>query len=180
MSVLGFESPEKEQKQLPIERERKFLVTSVPEQIDLSQMDGEHIEQGYLANGSGKNTVRIRKKDNSFFWTVKQKYGSNPGERIELECEITEDQFDIMWPATEGRRIEKTRYEIPCGDSTIELDVFGGENAGKMLAEVEFSTSLDADFFTPPDWLGPEVTDDGRFSNSKISKSGFPEIPTIH
>lgn len=180
MSIVSPERSEVKQKKPPIEIERKFLVASLPEDVYLSEMHSERIEQGYLANGSGKNTVRIRKKGDKYFETVKQKYGLNPAERMELEIELTEEQFNTLWPATEGKRVEKTRYYIPYEETVIELDVFEGDNAGYMLAEVEFPNVIDADLFVPPDWLGPDVTADGHFGNAHIAKTGFPVLTMIH
>lgn len=174
MSTVSLERSGETKKQPPTEIERKFLVTSLPEEIDLDEMQGEYIEQGYLANGSGRNTVRIRRKGERYFWTVKQRNADNPVKRPEYEVEITEHQYTTMWPTTEGRRIQKTRYEIPHGDHTIELDIFKGANEGHMIAEVEFDTVDDAEAYVPPDWFGPDVTADGRYGNANISKAGFP------
>ncbi len=81
-----------------------------------------------------------------------------------------------MWPATMGKRLEKTRYKIPYGSHIIELDIFEGRDAGNMLAEVEFDTQSIACSFDPlvPDWFGREVTEDMRYSNAYISDHGFP------
>ncbi len=175
MSIMSPESSASKPKS-PKEIERKFLVTFLPEDIYLTQMDGEEITQGYLAWGSG-GTVRIRRLGEAYFWTVKQKVGNNPVERDEHEVEISEAQFNKMWPATEGRRVEKTRYRIPYLDAEIELDVF---DSGHMLAEVEFPSLGAAESFTPPDWLGPDVTDDGRFGNAHIARKGFPFKGILH
>ncbi len=180
MSSLSPELSEAKQKKPPVEIERKFVITALPEGMDLSDMDGERIEQGYLANGSGRNTVRLRKKgDDEYSQTVKWRIGDNPAERVELEYDISEDQFETFWPATEGRRVQKTRYEIPHGDRVIELDVFEDDSGSHMVAEVEFPTTLEADLFVPPDWFGPDVTADGRFGNANIAKAGFPDITTV-
>ena len=156
------------------EIERKFSVKYLPYYLRLNEAPRQEIIQGYISNGAGRNTVRIRKKGERYEWTVKQKYGSNPMERIELECEITKEQFDTMWPATEGRRLVKTRYYIPYAKNVIELDIFRGELEGNVLAEVEFTSVKDAESFNPPDWFGPDVTMDSNYRNSSIAKNGFP------
>jgi adenylate cyclase len=45
-----------------------------------------------------------------------------------------------LWRLTVGRRLEKTRYRIPLGRLTIELDVFHGKLRGLIVAEVEFAS----------------------------------------
>lgn len=157
------------------EIERKFVVDTLPTDIDLSEYPSKKIDQGYLVNGP-EGAVRVRRKGEAFFLTFKTGPTDHTAERVELECELTEDQFETMWPGTAGRRIEKTRYEIPYDGHTIELDIFEGANAGHMLAEVEFSSTTGADMFTAPDWFGADVTADKRFGNAMIAESGFPSL----
>lgn len=155
------------------EIERKFLVAELPPEIYLEVLESKKIDQGYLAVDD-KGAVRIRKKGNAHFITFKSGPGSHAAERTELETELSAEQFDALWPGTIGRRVEKTRYEIPYGNHTIELDVFGGDNDGRMLAEVEFDTTTAADLFQAPDWLSQDVTSDKRYGNSSIADYGFP------
>lgn len=155
------------------EIERKFVINALPHGLDLESLPNKKIYQGYLAS-TPDEAVRIRRKGDKFFWTFKKAPAGHAAERVELECEITKQQFDTMWPGTEGRRLEKTRYEIDHGEHTIELDIFEGDNAGYMLAEVEFSSTADADMFQPPDWFSTDVTADTRFANTSIAEDGFP------
>jgi adenylate cyclase len=57
---------------------------------------------------------------------------------------------------------------------TIELDVYGGDLEGLVVAEVEFASEEDADAFDPPAWLGREVTDDPRYKNQRLARDGAP------
>ncbi len=155
------------------EIERKFVINALPEGLGLDRLPSKKIYQGYLSNAP-EAAVRIRRKGDQYFWTYKGAPEGHAAERVELECEITESQFDRMWPGTRGRRLEKTRYEIPYGAYTIELDVFEGDNAGHILAEVEFGSTSEADTFIPPHWFGADVTADKRFGNSNIAEAGFP------
>lgn len=155
------------------EIERKFIIDALPPEIYLSQYPDEKIVQGYLANGPD-GAVRVRRKGDEYFWTFKAATPGHAAERIELETQISPQQFEDMWPGTEGRRLEKTRYKIPFGDHTIELDIFEGDNAGHILAEVEFDSTANADTFQAPEWFGPEVTSDRRFGNASIAEDGWP------
>lgn len=95
--------------------------------------------------------------------------------RVEEEIEIEPERFERLWPLTEGRRIEKTRYEIALdGGATLELDVYAGALAGLVVAEVEFSSEEQAEAFAVPDWLGREVTDDPRYKNQRLALEGAP------
>lgn len=81
-------------------------------------------------------------------------------QREEEENEIDRDSFYNMWRATVGKRVEKTRYEIPFEGQTIELDLFTGSLAGLMTAEVEFASIEASQSFTPPEFLGNDITND--------------------
>ena len=116
--------------------------------------------------------MRIRRRDGAASLTVKAGGGRS---RVEEEIEIDAEPFGRLWPLTEGRRLEKTRYLIPgSGELTIELDVYSGGLRGLMVAEVEFGSEDAADAFQPPEWFGSEVTDDGRFKNQKLARNGAP------
>lgn len=52
----------------------------------------------------------------------------------------------------------------------IELDVFAGDLAPLLLAEVEFSSEEEANSFTPPDWFGEDVTFSSKYHNSTLSQ----------
>ena len=71
----------------------------------------------------------------------------------------------------DGRIITKRRYMLPCGPYTIELDVFLGELAPLVIAEVEFPDLEAAESFSPPDWFGQDVTMDPSYHNSFLSRA---------
>ena len=116
--------------------------------------------------------VRVRRRDANAWLTVKSGGGRV---RVEEEIEIDSNRFERLWPLTEGRRIEKTRYEIPAGDDlVIELDVYTGDLAGLVTAEVEFGSEEDAEAYVAPDWLGPDITEDLRYKNQRLARDGAP------
>jgi CYTH domain-containing protein len=89
--------------------------------------------------------------------------------REEREVELSAEQFGALWPATEGKRLAKTRYEIPFGDRVVEIDVYHDRHEGLVVAEVEFDEEDAAENFRPPDWLGDDVTGDPRYSNQLLA-----------
>jgi CYTH domain-containing protein len=118
--------------------------------------------------------VRIRAQDDRFTLTVKRGSGLV---REEYEVPLEARQFEALWPATEGQRVEKCRHRIGHDTLTIELDVFGGSLAGLVLAEVEFASVEAASAFQPPAWFGAEVTTDGRYTNASLALHGPPDCP---
>jgi adenylate cyclase len=149
------------------EIERKFLVASKPAGLG----EGKPIRQGYLPLDIEDVELRVREKGDARVITVKGGHGQS---RDEQEAEIGTPAFEALWPLTEGRRIEKTRYEIEHGELTIELDEYRGELAGLLVAEIEFDSEDDAERFEPPGWLGRELTGDERYSNAALAERGMP------
>ena len=139
-----------------MEIERKFLVQACPD--DLARRPSVFLRQGYLAAGPG-GEVRLRDSGRVCVLTVTGGVGLA---RAEHEVAISRTQFDELWPATEGRRIE------------YHLDLYAGGLAGLMTVEVEFRTIDDALAFDRPPWFGCEVTKDERYRNSVLALRGSP------
>lgn len=153
------------------EIERKFLVNELPE--NLNQYSSKDIIQGYIAIGTDGTEVRLRKKGEKYFQTVK----SNGDKiRFETEIEITKGQFDSLWKITQSKRLEKTRYEIPLENRVIELDIYLGNLAGLVSAEVEFSNEEESNNFTPPKWFGQEITGEKGYKNQSLALYGLPDV----
>jgi CYTH domain-containing protein len=153
-----------------IEIERKFLVAEPPS--DLERWPSTAIEQGYVALDEDGTEVRVRRRDGRTWLTVKSGAGRV---RVEEEIEIEPERFERLWTLTEGRRLEKTRYELDAGDGLVlELDVYTGELEGLVVAEVEFDSEEAAEAFTPPAWVGADVTEDARYKNQRLARDGAP------
>ncbi len=147
------------------EIERKFLVKRLPP--DLDKYENRKIDQGYLAVKRNGTQVRLRKAGDDHTITLKRGRGVA---RHEWEVELTPAQFAELWPATQGRRLTKTRYDVPFGDHTVEVDVYSGRNKGLTVAEVEFDDEEQCARFQPPDWFGKEVSGKARYSNVKLAR----------
>ena len=76
------------------EIERKFVLAATPDWLDSAP--AEPIEQGYLAVGAGSE-VRLRLIGGQPKLTVKSGAGLSRGE---AEIELTEAQFEALWPLT--------------------------------------------------------------------------------
>ncbi len=145
------------------EIERKFIIKGpVPEGLPAVS-----IRQGYLTAVTDSVEVRLRQSGNEYFLTVKSGGGLI---REEREIAIDAPRFETLWPATVGRRVEKTRHvgQLP-GGLQFELDVFSRHLSPLVLVEVEFPTEAQARAFLPPAWFGPEVTEDARFRNKALA-----------
>jgi CYTH domain-containing protein/CHAD domain-containing protein len=151
------------------EIERKFLLTEAPPW--LGGRVGTRIEQGYLAI-DGEVEVRLRRAGAERWLTVK---GGAGEVRTEVELPLEEEQLEALWPLTEPRRLEKTRWVVAVGDGLeAEVDVYEGALEGLVVAEVEFPSEQQGRDFQPPGWLGREVTGDERYANQRLASEGWP------
>jgi CYTH domain-containing protein len=151
-----------------LEIERKFLFSGLPPGVEPDA--GTPIRQGYLAI-SDDAEVRLRDKGGRFFEAVKIGRGMV---RDEFQVELDRRQFDALWPATEGRRIQKTRYRLEVDDHRLDADIFDGALLGLNMVEVEFPDVQAAQAYSPPDWFGREVTGDDSYANRSLAVSGMP------
>lgn len=152
-----------------VEIERKFLLAADPPLPPGAP--ASRLLQGYVAIAPDRGEVRVRDDDGACTLTVKQGAGLP---RAEHEVSITPELFAELWPLTEGRRVEKVRHRVPLGGLVAEIDVFAGALEGLRLVEIEFATETAALAFTPPPWVGLEVTDDPRYKNQALALAGAP------
>lgn len=145
-----------------MEIERKFTVKELPEHLE--NYPCKRIEQGYLCT---QPVLRVRRKGEEYWLTYK---GEGLLVREEHEFPLDEDAYRHLLTKADGRVIQKDRYHIPYGEHTIELDVFHGELAPLIIAEVEFHSVEAANSFVPPAWFDKDVTKDPAYSNSNLSK----------
>ena len=148
---------------MPVEIERKFLVVGDGWRHGVP---GQRFCQGYLAGDDATATVRVRRAGAAAYLTVK---GKGHGlVRPEFEYPIpVEDAEAMLRDLCRRPLIEKTRHEVAHAGHVWHVDVFGGENAGLVLAEVELDRPDER--VALPAWVGEEVTADPRYRNSALA-----------
>jgi len=129
------------------------------------------LRQGYLVSDPVRS-VRIRIAAGQAHLNIKS--GALGVSRSEYEYEIPlPDAREILEQLCSKPLLEKTRHLVRYGDHIWEIDVFEGDNAGLVVAEVELAT-LGESFARPP-WLGEEVSYDSRYYNSELAKHPYKE-----
>lgn len=151
-----------------IETERKFLVKKGADYRSAA-VAVSRIRQGYIPCEGA--TVRIRRRDERAFLTIKSHSQDGGLSRYEFETEITPDEAEHLFALCVGGFVDKSRYLVPCGAHTFEVDEFYGDNAGLVIAEVELGDA--AESYERPSFLGAEVTGDCRFHNSHLLRNPF-------
>ena len=149
------------------EIERKFLIAG---EFRSEKVKSFRIIQGYLSS-IPERTVRVRIKDNRGFITVKGPGNDSGTTRFAWEKEIPLAEAEELLKICEPGIIDKTRYEIRHGNHLFEIDVFSGDNAGLVIAEVELAS--ENEYFEMPAWLGKEITGDRKYYNSALKDNPF-------
>jgi adenylate cyclase len=146
------------------ETERKFLVKGEFRHLAVSE---KNITQSYISVNPGK-TIRIRIAGQNAWLTIKSSQDGKSFTKNEWEFPIPlVDAVEMMKICIPGK-IVKTRYLIPSGGHTFEVDVFHDKNEGLVIAEIELSS--EDEIFLKPDWLGEEVTGKPEYYNSNLIK----------
>lgn len=149
------------------EIERKFLVKG---DFKPQASKAIRITQGYLSS-IPERTVRVRVKGDKGFITIKGKGNESGASRFEWEKEIPVEDVRELLKICEPGVIDKTRYLVPIGQHTYEVDEFYGDNEGLVMAEVELDAENET--FDKPQWLGEEVTGDTKYYNSMLMKNPY-------
>lgn len=158
---------------MPIEIERKFLVTSDAWRAQASK--SVEMAQAYLNDlatldaGAMNVSVRVRIQGEEAFLNMKSRELGTT--RQEFDYPIPVDDARALLKLAVGGRIEKVRHYVEHAGHVFEVDEFGGDNAGLVVAELELD---DADApFERPAWLGEDVTDEPRYYNLALASRPF-------
>lgn len=156
------------------EIEQKFLI-AYPDIDVLRAADGvriSRIEQTYLVALAGE-TRRVRKMSQNgqvrYIETIKRRVSDLRA--VEEERDLDEAQYVALLQEADPTRhpVCKTRYAIPFGGHTVEVDVY---DFWQDRATVEVELSGEQEAFSLPDYLHVirDVTADHRYKNVNLAK----------
>ncbi|APZ42670.1 CYTH domain-containing protein [Acidihalobacter ferrooxydans] len=141
------------------EIERKFLIKSDAWTAAVSH--SVRYRQGYLGQVES-SSVRVRVSDTDAYLNIKS--ASLGIERLEYEYTIPlADAHEMLDQLCRRPLIEKTRHWVEHAGHRWEIDVFEGDNAGLVVAEIELESPDET--FERPVWLGAEVSHEPRYYN---------------
>ena len=152
---------------MALEIERRFLVSGQQwREVVAWQRD---FAQGYLPNSSEAMTSRVRLAGPEEAWLT-LKFPAGGIARQEFEYPIPAADASALLECCQAKLI-KRRYglDLPGGDWV--LDVFEGENAPLVIAEVELEQADQA--VAIPAWCSTEITGLGAFSNAALASHPF-------
>jgi adenylate cyclase len=151
------------------EVERKFLVTGDGWKAQAGR--GKALVQAYLAS-TATASIRVRIVDDAEAVITIKSAGSGTS-RSEFEYSIPVADARALMKLRQGRVLEKRRYTVAAGRLKWEIDAFGGDLAGLVIAEIELPSADSA--FDRPLWLGREITGDKRYYNDSLAAGETPE-----
>ncbi len=152
---------------MSFEIERKFLV--IGRDWESLAIARTRIRQAYLA-AEGALSIRVRiKNGHSAALTIKSRGAEL--RRLELEYAIPTTDAEALMARRQGSVIEKVRYDIPWQGLMWEVDIFGGDNEGLVLAEIELDHERQP--FDLPPWIGVEVTSQRKYYNGDLALRPF-------
>lgn len=152
-----------------IEIERKFLV--INDSWREAAGPGMPIKQGYLVGGKDAS-VRVRLQGDTANLNIKS--ATLGVRRQEFEYAIPVVDAEVLLSTLCYRPIiEKMRYLVPYANKQWEVDVFEGDNAGLIVAELELQE--ESEQYEAPPWLGEEVSHDSRYYNTCLSQHPFKD-----
>ncbi len=156
------------------EIERKYLI-AYPDVRALETMEGcriARIEQTYLTapDGVARRVRRIEDEGGvRYIETAKRRVSDLRA--VEEERELTASEYgELLKLADETRRtIVKTRYSVPYGAHTVEVDLYDFWR-DRATAEVELASEEEAVSLPPCLTVLCEVTADARYKNVNLAR----------
>ncbi|HTT08540.1 MAG TPA: CYTH domain-containing protein [Gammaproteobacteria bacterium] len=153
------------------EIERKFLPKNDGWRRAVHKSTRYH--QGYLRTGTDSGcSVRVRIEGDEARLNIKS-----------MTLGASRAEFEFPIPTMEARAllemlcarpfIDKVRHFVEHQGHTWEIDVFEGDNAGLVVAEIELNNPDET--FARPEWLGEEVTDDPRYYNVNLAQYPYKD-----
>lgn len=160
---------------MSIEIERKFLPASDAWRACASY--SQRMAQGYLNDaralreGEQNVSIRVRIAGESAALNIKSR--ELGAWRQEFDYPVPLADAEALLALCVGGRIEKTRHHVHHAGHLWEIDEFGGENAGLVVAEIELAALDEA--FERPEWVGLEVTDQLRYYNLTLAERPYSQ-----
>ena len=152
-----------------VERERRFLLTGLPEGLEPAAPHTQ-IFDNYLTG----TRLRLRKirvpERREWTWKLTQKFAPDPSDFSRtLITNIYLSQYEYeMLAVFEGDELRKNRYPFEHEGRAYSVDVFLGNLRGLFLAETEFETDEELRAFAPPAFAALEVTNDETFTGARL------------
>jgi len=160
------------------EYERKFLVNPAYYDTIKSEAHSHYSKvQTYfeLTPNPFVSEIRVSKRSDKDYGSLVIKTTLIGTHRTEWHILHTPAKETLELMALSPHRVAKNCYLIKVDGVEWKVDFFTNENAGLVIAEVEFADSESMTAFTNshklPHWVRREVTDEPRYYNSNLARA---------
>ncbi|MDT7806704.1 MAG: hypothetical protein QOJ70_517 [Acidobacteriota bacterium] len=152
-----------------IERERRYLLRTLPEGLDLKAAHAQ-ITDNYVTG----TRLRLRKRRwvPTNEWTLKltQKHCPAPPDfsrTLITSIYLNEYEYEML-SVFEANELRKNRYPFEHEGRLYSVDVFLGALRGLVLAETDFETDAEMDAFPLPSFVLRDVTREETFTGGRL------------
>lgn len=130
--------------------DRKFLIEKMP---SLFWRRSSIYERYFLQHGDLVEE-RIQKCGNVYEYEIRT--AISPRERTREKRTITKEEFNHL--KKNHKPVIRETYIISKKNPRITINKYRGDYKGLVYAEAEFDSVDEAEAFSPPSWMGPEIT----------------------
>ena len=167
----------KQSKYARVERERKFLLDRLPEELTPASPHVQ-ITDNYIT-GTRLRLRKIRDPQTNK-WTLKltQKFALNKSDlsrTILTNVYLNATEYNTL-AVFEANEIRKNRYSFENAGDKYGIDLFLGDLLGLILAEISFESDEELEQFEQPAFAFAEVTNSEMFTGARLVDLTFEDI----
>lgn len=156
------------------EYERRFLVTTMPERSHTRLITDAYIRGTRLR----LRTVEGPDGDVVLKLGHKRRVTDQPTAIMHTSLYLDAGEHDVL-AALPAQVLTKQRSTVVVGGWAVAIDEFTGSLEGLVLAEVEAGQPEETARFSPPSWLGPEVTTIEALTGGALAGRHWSDIEPI-
>lgn len=157
------------------EFELTYLIKRLPDNFPAKAKSKEILDI-YLPSTSEHAILRVRKLGDEYEITKKEPVsGTDSSHQNENTIPLTKEEFDEL-SMIQGKRIRKVRYYYESLGTIFEIDIFQDTLKGLVLVDVEFHSDEEKAKFTPPEWLGADVTQEKFVAGGVLCGKNYEDI----
>ena len=130
-----------------------------------------YYRQGYMGTDD-KASIRVRLEDDKALLNIKSATLGIQRQEYEYAIPVA-DAHEMLDTLCHKPLIEKTRHFVNHAGKTWAVDVFEGDNAGLVVAEIELENEDER--FDLPAWAGEDVSHDTRYYNVCLVKHPYKD-----
>jgi CYTH domain-containing protein len=152
-----------------VERERRFLLGGEPPGLDPA--DGWRIVDRYV-DGTRLRLRRMERLDGTetvYKLAKKEVPRADDFSRVTItNIYLTADEHRLL-ESLPAHELAKRRYKLRDGDDLYSVDVFEGELAGLVLAEISFESDEELAAHAAPAFAVADVSRDERYTGAALA-----------